>query len=196
MNSIRLADGTLLNPVTGKVITEKELTKRDLVEVPTNQQAIKEITAIRRKLHDLPDVPDKMNMPAAILAYTLFGLDDYEIAIALKLPEQRVASIKMSDNYRAMSDAITVSIIEQETDNVRNLFTANARRAANKLTSLVESDNESIALSATRDLLDRAALAPAHIIQHQHSFNGLEIVVNDKRKQPLEDAIEADFSIE
>lgn len=189
---LRLADGTLINPVDGKRIRTVE--NKTLVEVPTHQEAVEAVTAHRKRLHDLPDVPSRVTPVAAILVYKLFGLNDYDTAMAMGCSEDRIKSIVASTVYRQLSEQVASTIAERDVDDVRNMFKKASKKAARNLEAFMDSENESIALAATKDILDRAGHTPAQLVQHQHTMQGgLEIILKKPDNTQL---IEGDFTYE
>lgn len=175
-----LPDGTKIDPMTGKVIKEQHEAK--YIEVPAHSEAVNIVTNTRRRLADLPDVPAKMNGVSAIVAYKLFGLADNEIAIATSLTVDQIKNIVASDAYANMYKAVVASVAAAEADEVRDLFMKQSQRAANKLTELVESDSEKVALAAAAQILDRAGHRPADVVEHRHKMEGgltIEIVKKD-----------------
>lgn len=170
-----LADGSVVHP-DGRV--EKPGAPR-LVEVPTNREAQQLVVQTRRRLADLPDVPRTMNAIGVVLSYTLFGLDNHEIALATGLTEQQVGNIKMLDAFDTMKNDVVTGILHAETDNVRDVFTQHARKAASSVVALLESGREDVRMKAASDILDRGGFRPADVVEHKHKLEGgltIEIV--------------------
>lgn len=167
---LRLLDGTLVYP-GGNTGTQPAAIP-GFVEIPTHREAQKVITATRRKLADLPELPKTMNAVGAILAYTLFGMDDEEIAIATKLTIEQVGRLKMGDAYGQMHEAIVRTIVDSETDVVRDMLAKNARNAAATMVEALQAGNRSDRMAAARDILDRSGHRPADIIEHRHRVDG------------------------
>jgi hypothetical protein len=113
-----------------------------------------------------------MNAVGAILSYTLFGMDDEEIAIATKLTVDQVGRLKMSDAYGQMHEAIVRTIVDSETDVVRDMLAKNARNAAATMVEALQAGNRSDRMAAARDILDRSGHRPADIIEHRHRVDG------------------------
>ncbi|MDP7302791.1 MAG: hypothetical protein QGG09_06795 [Pirellulaceae bacterium] len=182
-----LADGTKVDPATGKVIREK----RNTLEVPRGSEAQKQMMQVRRRLVDLPEVPEKMHAVGLVLMYELFGLPDQDIALACGITAQQVGVIKMADAYKTLSDEIVQSVIAQDADVIRNSFHANAMAAADRINEFIHSDSEGIALSASKDALDRAGFRPADVVEHRHNVaGGLTIEIthrNDDNELPIID---------
>jgi len=166
-----LADGTVINPETGKKAVP------EFLQVPNNQEAVKEIASIRRKLVDLPDVPERMNVVSAILSYHLFGLDDNEISLAIKLPVERVVAIKMLEAFTKMQDAVMERMIEKDKGEVAQVLENAAVTSANKVVHLMQhAEDEKLQFNAAKDVLDRNGHRPADILEVRHSMtNSLTI---------------------
>jgi hypothetical protein len=184
---LRLADGRLVMP-NGDI--ESEAPKRDFVEVPTHAEAQRIVTATRRKISDLPEVPRTMNAVGIVLSYTLFGLDDEEISVATGLSVEQIGRLKVGDPYTQMHDAIVRSILDTETEVVRDLFTKNAKRAATTVIQALEEGSRSDRMAAAKDILDRSGHRPSDVVEHRHRMDGglvIEIVRRDATVVPTID---------
>jgi hypothetical protein len=185
---LRLADGRLVYP-DGKVTGGEETTER-LVEVPTQEEAQRIVTAARRKLSELPEVPRTMNAVSVVLSYTLFGLDDEEIAIATGLSMDQVGRIKVGDAYTQMHEAVVRTILDSETSVVRDLFAKNARNAAQVVIRSLDEGTRADRMAAARDILDRSGHRPSDVVEHRHRMDGglvIEIVRRDGAVLPTID---------
>lgn len=184
---LRLADGRVVYP-GGRVVEEvappsRSTNNAGLVEVPTNREAQELVINARRKLADLPDVPRTMNAISVVLSYSLFGLDDMDIALAIGSTETQVAKIRESDAYRTMHESVLRSILDAETDVVRDIFKQHSRMAANVLVDSLHNGARSERMFAAKDFLDRAGHRPADIVEHRHRMDGgltIEIIRKDK----------------
>lgn len=137
---------------------------------------------VRRKVSDLPVPPSQMNSIAAVLAYALYGLDDEEIAVATKLNATVVRRVRMSEPYVQMHEAIVRAAVDAETDNVRDILTKHARRAALTVVDSLDAGSRSDRMAAARDILDRSGLRPSDVVEHRHRMDGglvIEIVKRD-----------------
>ena len=169
-----LADGTRIDTTTGEVLYDS------LVEVPSATEAIKLVTKTRKRIADLPDVPQRMHVVGAVLSYRLFGFDDQEIALALNLTEAQVGRIIMSDAFITLHKEVVNGILRSETDNVRSLFEQNARRAAENVVKIA-SRQDALGFRAARDVLDRAGMRPADVVEHRHMMDGQLQIVHIRR---------------
>lgn len=186
---LRLADGRLVMP-DGSVGGDDVGQRPAFVEVPTHAEAQRIVTATRRKLSELPEVPRTMNAVGIVLSYTLFGLDDEEIAIATGLTADQVGRIKVDDPYSQMYAAVVRTIMDTETGVVRDLFTTNARKAAKVVVQAMEEGNRADRVAAAKDILDRSGHRPSDVVEHRHRMDGglvIEIVRRDGATLPTID---------
>jgi hypothetical protein len=187
---LRLADGRLVYPngrVVNGVNVEAPVDTQRFVEVPTHREAQQMIASTRRKISDLPEVPRAMNAIGVILSYTMFGLDDGEIAIATGLPIAQIGKIKMSDPYTQMYDAIVRTVLDNETDVVRELLAKNAKSAAMVMVEALDAGTRSDRMAAAKDILDRSGHRPSDVVEHRHRVDGglvIEIVRRDGSNVP------------
>jgi hypothetical protein len=185
---LRLADGRLVYPDGRVDHADGEID--GLVEVPTHAEAQRIVTAARRKLSELPEVPRTMNAVSVVLAYSLFGLDDEEIAIATGLSVEQIGRIKVGDPYTQMHDAVVRTVLDSETNVVRELFVKNARNAAHVVVRAMEEGTRSDRMAAAKDILDRSGHRPSDVVEHRHRMDGglvIEIVKRDGAQMPVID---------
>lgn len=170
---LALANGMKIDPTTGRVM------KRDLsFEVPTPMQAQEMVIAAKRKLVDLPDIPQKMNTVGVVLAYELFGLETIDIAIATGLSEAQVERIKSLAAFQDMRDAVRQSVLDSQTSEVRDLFTKFSREAVMKQRDLMHNaELEFVQQAAAKDILDRAGHRPADIIMETRTKQQAELTI-------------------
>lgn len=183
---LQLADGRLVFP-DGRVAAADD---PPLVEVPTHAEAQRIVTAARRKLSELPEVPRTMNAVSVVLSYTLFGLDDEEIAIATGLSVDQVGRIKVGDPYSQMREAVVQTVLDSETSVVRELFTKNARNAAQVVVRAMEEGTRADRIAAAKDILDRSGHRPSDVVEHRHRMDGglvIEIVKRSGVEMPVID---------
>jgi hypothetical protein len=95
-----LADGTKINPVNGRVIKDGSAAK--FVSVPSPSEAQKIIARTRMTVADLPLPPKQLSGVALVAFYTLFGLSDQEICIAVdnKLTLEQINNIRTATCQR------------------------------------------------------------------------------------------------
>jgi len=182
---LRLADGSLVYP-DGRLEAESPVR----VAVPTPAAAQRIVVAARRKLSELPEVPKTMNAVSVILSYTLFGLDEEEIAIATSLTIDQIGRMKKSDAYQQMHDAIVRSVLDSETSVVRDLFVKNAKSAAQVIVRAMDEGTRADRMAAAKDILDRSGHRPSDVVEHRHKLDGglvIEIVRKEVSTMPLTD---------
>ena len=177
---LRLADGSVVHP-GGRIVRPGSPSDVPMVEIPTHREAQRIITAARRKLADLPEVPKTMNAVGAILSYTLFGLDDEEIAVATGFSVDQIGRIKLSDPYTQMHETVVRTVLDSETDVVRDLLSKNATRAASVMVDALDAGSRSDRMAAARDILDRSGHRPADVVEHRHRVDGGLVIEYVKR---------------
>jgi hypothetical protein len=124
------------------------------------------------------------------LSYTLFGLDDEEIAIATSLSVEQIGRIKVGDAYTQMHEAVVRTVLDSETNVVRELFTKNARNAAQVMVRALDDGTRADRMAAARDILDRSGHRPSDVVEHRHRMDGglvIEIVRRDTSQMPTID---------
>ena len=144
----------------------------------------------RRKVSDLPALPKQMNAIGAVFSYVMFGLDDEEIASATGLDVAQVAQIRDSDPYRQLHEAIIRTVLDGQSDTVREMFARNARHAATTMVEALQSGTRADRMAAARDILDRSGHRPADVVEHRHRMDGglvIEVVRRDSVKIPTID---------
>lgn len=190
--TITLADGTVIDTQTGR---PKGLP--GFTVVPTNEEAVQEITRIKRRLADLPDVPQKqMNITAVVCTYYMFGLEDYEIAHACGITERQVNNIKMTPAFDDLVNTLRRNIVEGQQEDVRELLTQHARTAANTMVNELQSPNGQNRIVAAKDILDRAGHRPADVIEHRHKIEGGLTIEYVRRADGADDLPVIDISAE
>lgn len=177
---LRLADGSLVYP-GGRVVHPGNNARGDFVEIPTHREAQRLITATRRRLADLPEMPKTMNAVGVILSYSLFGLDDEEIALATGLTIDQIGRIKVSDPYGQMHETVVRTVLDSETDVVRDMLSKNATRAASVMVEALDAGSRTDRMSAARDILDRSGHRPADVVEHRHRVDGGLVIEYVKR---------------
>ena len=173
-----LADGTKIDPVSGRVMKETTL-----VAIPANGEAQKIVARARKSVAELPLPPQQLSGVALVSFYTLYGLQDQDIAVALdgRLTTEQIKLIRETDAYQEFMQVAKANLLHTETNTVRELFEENAKKAAEKIVQLADSDVDVLAFKASQDVLDRAGHRPADIVEHRHTLeNSLHIVVTKK----------------
>jgi len=177
-----LADGTKIDP-SGKVVREK---KERFVEIPNASQAVAIVAKSRRSVAELPLPPAKMNAVSLVLFYTMWGLAEADVAIAVGISREQVANIQKLQQYKQMSADIQSAVLAHEGNEVRDIFTRHAKTAANKIIDMVENADEDSVLGfkAAQDILDRAGHRPADVVMHKHGLDDSLKVLYIKSEAP------------
>lgn len=182
--TLQLLNGKQIDLTTGKVVPDKPVepsVPQGMVRVPTHNEAQQIVARTRRNIADLPLPPKNMHGIAAVLAYTLFGLTDDEIAIALDLPEAAVERMKSGDAYSEMRAAALTSLRDHETDTVRGMLSDASARAAGKIIGQVDDGDPDVAFRASKDVLDRVGHRPVDVVQHKVQMDSELRIVYIKR---------------
>lgn len=186
-----LADGTRIDPTTGKAIKGQK--KQRMIEVPAPSEAQAMIVRARKTVADLPMPPEQMTAVGVVAFYTLFGLDDNSIAIATnhKLTIEQIKNIRALDVYREFMQEARKTVMEADAENVRHVLAERARDAANRVIEHMESENDVLSFKAAQDILDRTGNRPADIVEHRHTMeNALQIVVTRRDSKSEVPALE------
>lgn len=188
-NVIELADGTRISTRTGRVMRDhQQSAPPGYVAVPTNAEAVRDIVRVRKRLADLPEIPARMNVIGAVAAYHLFGLDDYEIALAMQCTEAQIGHIKVTEAFTDLIHTMQSNIVETQQEDVRALIHTHARNAVQTVVGALRSDNEQVAIVAAKDILDRAGHRPVDVVEHRLRVEG-GLTIEYVRKGGPEDAL-------
>lgn len=170
--TITLADGTVINTVTGQPVRQNNGVPAGYNALPTNSEALRDVTRVRRRVSDLPDVPERMNIIGAVAAYYLFGLDEYETAIALGCSQSQVERIKMTEAFDKLIADMQQRVVEAQQEDVRGMLSAASRDAVDTMLGAMRSENEQVAVVAAKDVLDRSGHRPVDVVEHRHKVEG------------------------
>lgn len=176
-----LADGTEIDPSSGSVIKKH---KSSMIVVPTPSEAQRIVARTRRTVAELPLPPRQLSGVALVAFYTLFGLPDNDISIALegRLTVEQIKNIRDTDAYIEFMSTAKQNVVETQTEVVREIFEQHAKNAAHKIVELADSESDVLAFKASQDILDRAGHRPADIIEHRHKLeDALNIVYIQKK---------------
>jgi len=174
-----LADGTKIDPSTGRPIREQSL-----VAIPSPGEAQRIVARARKSVAELPLPPKQLSGVALVAFYTLFGLNDQDISIALdnSLSMEQIERIRNLDAYIDFMETAKANIVHTESDTVREMFQTHAANAASKIINLSQSENDVLAFTASKDVLDRAGHRPADVVEHRHKMeDALNIVYIEKK---------------
>lgn len=184
-----LADGTTINPVDGGIVTPMQ---EAVTEIPNMEDMQREIVASRKRIHDLPVPPEQMNTLSLVLMYSLFGLEDKDIANVLSISIDQLQNIKMNDAYNNLSTTIVNTIVESDSNAIRDMFAMNSRNSAQLFVDTVNNGEMGIStrMTAANNILDRAGHRPVDIIEHRHKVEGgltIEYIKDDGNDIPTID---------
>lgn len=186
---------TTITLPNGKVVTKIEPNQnKDALILKSNTQLQIEEAKARRKIDDLPIKNSKMNTISVVLSYYLFGLSNKDISLITKLPEEQINSIIMLPAFSEMMQSVTKSIIEKDTDDVRNFIATQTKKAAKKVVDIMENASPKFALEAAKDILDRGGHRPVDIVEHINRMDGeLRIVHIKKDESAISKIQDAEF---
>lgn len=184
---MRLADGTLIDTASGQKVTKTELNKAwaDTPESEKLRAAKAKVSfgeGRRRYLDDLPLPADQSRAIALVAAYHIFGLNTADIAYVVRTEIEKVEEIKATRAFVDFIEAMLGNVREHDRDKVRKKINDTAIQAVEKVAKLVSSDDEKVALTASRDVLDRHAGTAAN--GGGSNAGGLVIRIIDDRDNP------------
>jgi len=186
---LRLADGTLIDPSTGKVASNVNAM---FIEIPSEKKAQQIVAKTRRTINDLPVPPKQSNTLAVIAFYSLYGFTDDQTAIALNTTKEIVERTKNTKSYKDLLQAAQDTFQHQAEDEVRALIQANAIAAASKIIEHARDGDDVLSFKASQDILDRAGHRPVDKVQiDMQSMQTLNIVYTKQEDAP--ELIEAEF---
>lgn len=128
-------------------------------EIRSGRQSARALERIHRKLGDLPDIPQKMNPVAAVLLYSCIGLNNADIATALGASEKQIEVIKDSELYSKLFQLFDTSVFEDARRNAKHIISRAADHAAETMVAALGSNDEAIALAASREVLKTAGVS-------------------------------------
>lgn len=170
---IRLADGTLIDPLSRQPIAsprrdpdgsspDSEVEDDGVASVGSSVPPNDAIVPLsRRSLLDLTLNAQQMAVVNNVLVYTLWGLPDDEIAIQCNCTTNDVNVVRDLDEYEKMRDALIGGIRASYTATAHGVISKNAVTAANVVVSNLRSGSKRMAFDAARDILDRSGHRPA-----------------------------------
>jgi hypothetical protein len=181
---LQLADGTQIDCGTGKVIRHDA---GKFVSVPSPSEAQRIIARTKMTVAELPLPPKQLSAVALVAFYTLYGLSDRDISIALegKLTEDQIEHVRKLDAYTEFMATAKQNMLHTETETVRELFEQHAPIAAKKIINLAQSDAEVLAFKASQDVLDRAGHRPVDIVEHRHKMEDALNIVYIKKDETI-----------
>ncbi len=171
---LKLPDGTAIAPSVASTFTH--------VAIPSNTQAQRLVSNTNRKLAELPALPKQLNSYAAILVYTASGLSDDEISVATKFTREQIALLRSQPAYTQLESFIIDAVKQEAAAEVKSILASGEIKAATRVIKLVDSEDDKVALAASKDLLDRGGHKAAEKIDiRADMLNTFRIEVVDKR---------------
>lgn len=179
-----LADGTQIDPSTGRPVGAEEIPQ--FVKVPSTRAIREEYAQTRKRLEDLPVPTGKMNAFSVIVTYKMLGVSDRDICVATGITEQQLGAILLSDEFSDLKQMIVDNIYSQDADVIRASMKDNALMGVQRLQQLINSEDEAIALNASKDAMDRDGYRPADVVEHRHKMDGglvIEVIKRDETQK-------------
>lgn len=179
--TMTMADGTVINMLTGRPVRRSQA-----IEIPTHSDAVREVTRVRKRVHELPEPPERMNAVALVALYYLYGLNDMDIAHVTGMTEAQVGNIRMLEAFDEVIHTATQNIASQDGETLRSVIASHAPNAVNTLVAAMDSEDEKVAVVAAKDILDRAGHRPADVVEHRHRVEGGLTIEYVKRDPTLD----------
>lgn len=179
----------------GKIATTiKPTNSLPVTKIKTNTQLQEEDARVRHKIDELPLQDGKMNSISVVLCYYMFGLSIRDIAIITKFTEEQVQNIIMLPAFNEMMNKVSKSIIENDTNSVRDYIQNQTKKAAQKVMEIMETAPAKYALAAAQDILDRGGHRPVDIVEHVNKMEGeLRIVHITKDEKAISNIKDVEF---
>jgi len=180
-----LADGRTIDPATGKVIKATSNTSK-FVEVPSPVEAQELVVRARKSVADLPVAPEQLTGVGLVAFYTLFGLDDNSISIAVggRLTVEQIKNVRKLEVYKDFMKEARTSMLSADQESVREVLSKKSMQAATRIADLIDSENDVLSFKASQDLLDRTGHRPADVVEHRHMMENslvIEVVKRDSK---------------
>lgn len=186
IDELQLANGKKIDTLTGKVVRSVDGQRDGLLTVPSEREAVEKILNSRKRLIDLPVPPAQMNGLAVIVSYSIMGLSDEDICTALSLTQEQLGRIYVSDAFIEVKNTIIDTILEADTENVRQMFVQHSASAARRVATLAQyAEDEKVQLKASQDILDRAGHRPVDVHEHRVQVEG-GLRIEYIEKKPLD----------
>lgn len=190
---LTLSDGSVvLN--NGKVLKPQEVQQPAVQmsrEITSGRQAAAILEKQSRKLGDLPDVPEKMNAFCAVITYSMLGLSDSDIAIALKTSEHNIKKLKELDAYVQLVQMFDTTALEDSKRQANHMLAKAAPTAAQRMIEGLDSGREDIRIVAARDVMKAAGVGQQE--EKSQRVGGLNIRII-RKGEPQEDEIRVELS--
>jgi len=150
-------------------------------EIKSGREAAVILEKQSRKLGDLPDVPEKMNAFCAVITYSMLGLSDADIAVALKTSEQNIKKLKELDAYHQLVQMFDTTVFEDNKRAANHMLAKASERATRRMIEGIDSNREDIAIVAARDVMKLAGVGQQE--EQTKRVGGLNIRIIRKGEQ-------------
>lgn len=150
-----LADGRKFDTATKQYVDEiKDIAIPD-IEDDVEHTTFTPVVHNKRRLEDLPTDARQMNAVCAVLAYTLMGIDDGDIALAMRVDIEQIDSLKRSDPYRRAQEMATEAFVNGQNEAAAGVLANAALPAARALVTGIKDKNVANRIRAAESILTR-----------------------------------------
>jgi len=165
---LRLADGTLVDPLTRQPVsalppspTDDVHTVSDVTDDGVGETHPSTIVPLaRRSILDLTLNPQQMAVINNVLVYTMWGLPDDEIAIQCGCTLPEVSIVRDLSEYGQMRDALVAGVRASYTASAHGVISEHAVTAAKAVVNVLRNGSSRMKFDAARDILDRSGHRP------------------------------------
>jgi hypothetical protein len=132
----------------------------------------------KRSLGDLPGEPKLMNAFACVILYTVLGVSDREIAVAMGTKTDEVKRIKGLANYKECFDTAVSEFINANSNFLHARIAAHSHAALDRVIDIATNGKkEETALRASVDLLDRGGVTKKEQDKFRPTMDELRITI-------------------
>lgn len=169
---------------TGEVIEEDVKPWERDANLPTTRATITPSNfkpSKRRTIQELPGGASTVNGVACVFMYTVCGLNDREIADALKITDNDVREVRKLSAYTECFDIVLSELLSNNSDLLQSRIAAMSHTALDTVIDIAtRGKKEETRLTASRDILDRSGARPQdNVAKRSASLNELRIVVTN-----------------
>lgn len=181
---LRLADGSLVDPLTRIPISADTHREDDGVEDASPLKVDTIIPTVRRSLHDLKLSKHQMAIVNNVLVYTLWGLPDDEIAIQCSCSLNDVFAVRELSEYGLMHDSLVGGLRASFMATAQGIISNAANDAAQVVVRAAKKASGRMQFDAARDILDRSGHRPVDHASLSLSINdgGDDLVIRVVRE--------------
>lgn len=167
---IRLADGTLIDPLTRQPVNPPTADTSDsgvdgdgdAEQAGSTRSHPHTIAPLsRRSVLDLTLNPQQMAVINNVLVYTLWGLPDDEIAMQCNCTPDEVSIVRDLEEYNRMHDALVAGVNAAYTSSAHGIIAQSAVKAAHIVVRALDDTSKTMRMEAAKDILDRSGHRPA-----------------------------------